>query len=383
MNHVRDTEPIIAVGIHTDGSPETYGSPDGLTVVANALIGVGFHWQRRVPLTFAGTMCVAGTPDCGISLINRLPLELYLESVVSSEMNPQAPAELLRAHAIISRSWALGKILHTHTHSSEGKKHTPGDVTDWEDTGTHSLYDVCNDDHCQRYQGVGAVTRRAAEAVRSTRGMVLTDRNGDIADARFSKCCGGHTEYFSTCWQPISPDYLQPVSDPWCDPAGLTPEELDMLFSQALKGYDSATTTDYYQWTGVVHKDSLARRASALAGQDIGDITSIAPLHRGVSGRIDRLLINGSLHSLTVGKELTIRRLLSKECLKSSTFDITDAGDVFELKGRGWGHGVGLCQIGAAVQAMRGRKAEDILSYYYPTASIAYIYDDRPDSHKD
>lgn len=359
-----DFLPKISVGIYTSGEPIISEDGEGLIRLDNMLIGKDFHWQRTISVLLPGEVFpITGESrsENGITLINRLPLETYLECVVGSEMNPDAPLEFLKAHAVISRSWALGKIIGSHPENDEGRMETADSLIGWDDTSSHSGFDVCSDDHCQRYQGIQPVSPQALKAIRSTTGEVIMDNDGTLVDARFSKCCGGRSEKFSTCWQDYEVKGLVSIEDPWCHPDKITP----VVLKAVLKNYDLSEASPL-AWSVVITKEEIARNLNRKFGRDIGRIKRIEPIKRGESGRICLLRIIGSEGNLTLGKELWIRRLLSPTHLYSSWFDIEDNGDYIRLTGRGWGHGVGLCQIGAARMAIEGADYHRILSFYYP-----------------
>lgn len=337
--------------------------------LANLRIGRGFHWDRVTEASLPGRIEIHDTPsEHEISLINVLDIEDYLLRVVGSEMNPAAPMEFLKAHAVVSRSWALGKALHVHPEENEGKKETADLSVGWDDTASHTWFDVCSDDHCQRYQGDTHISPETAAAIRATRGLVLVDSDGRIADARFSKCCGGMTELFSNCWQDRDFDYLVSKADPWCDLSTMSYNDRDRLLSSILKDYDRETN-DFHDWEERVETTLVPRRVREVTGRDIGRFVRAVPLKRGPSGRIVTILIEGTEGSMTVGKELRVRRLFSESHLKSSAFDIYPEGNTLILRGRGWGHGVGMCQIGAARMALT-HTFEEILNFYYPNALL-------------
>ncbi len=359
----------ISVGIYTAGDPVLSPAGDGLTRLENMLIGKDFHWQQPLSVLLPGEVLPfrSNSPDDdGITLINRLPLETYLECVVGSEMNPEAPLEFLKAHAVISRSWALGKILGNHPEDNAGRIDTPDTLIGWDDTASHTSFDVCSDDHCQRYQGIQPISPQALEAIRSTAGEVLLNPDGSLLDARFSKCCGGHTERFSTCWQDYEVTGLDSIDDPWCAPEKVTSEVLRSV----VKDYDlsAAKATG---WREVISKADIEGNLRQKFGRSVGTIKTIEAIKRGASGRISLLRIEGSEGALTLGKELWIRRLLSPTHLYSSWFEIEDKGEYLILRGRGWGHGVGLCQIGAARMALDGAPYPRILSFYYPATHLS------------
>lgn len=363
----------ITVGIHTSGRPLLSDGGEGLTRLDNMLIGKDFHWQQTLSVLLPGVVEVLSCEPSDsheINLINRLPLEKYLECVVGSEMNPDAPLEFLKAHAVISRSWALGKILGCHPEDNTGRIDTPECLIGWDDTAAHTSFNVCSDDHCQRYQGIQPISPEASEAILSTSGEVLTDTKGNLVDARFSKCCGGRTENFSACWQDYEVNGLASKEDPWCAPENITPRVLKAV----LKSYDLPTGTGS-SWSVVISKKDVAENLLKKFGRNVGRIKSLEPIKRGESGRIILLRIIGSEGVLTLGKELWIRRLLSPTHLYSSAFNIEDKGDYFKLTGSGWGHGVGLCQIGAARMALEGADYREILSFYYPNTICTSIKD--------
>ncbi len=362
-------EPDITVGISTDSGFKIEHTPDG-PVARGVRIGIGFHWERRRDFLLDGKIDTRG----GSGLFVTLPIERYLESVISSEMNPSAPAEFLKAHAVISRSWALGKILHTHQAGDSGKIDRHDHIECWTDSEAHSGFDVCADDHCQRFQGFASVNSEATNAVRATRGLVLLNADGSLTDARFSKCCGGRTELFSTCWQNVDYPELPSVADPYCDLSDLSPEKRNRLLQSILTDYD-AETPDFYSWTRTVSPRLIEARVLELFGRRLGSVTDIKVLRRGPSGRASLLRITGTDATLDLGKELAIRRVLATDCLYSSAFEITrDPEGPFILHGRGWGHGVGLCQTGAARMAADGHTFTSILNHYYPGASLKAIY---------
>ena len=308
-----------------------------------------------------------------IVAINELPVERYLRSVISSEMSATASLEFLKAHAVISRSWLLAQMekrrrLNSGQDSFFSFIKKDDEIIRWHDREDHTIFDVCADDHCQRYQGIVSENGvMAEEAVNQTRGQVLL-YDGDICDARFSKCCGGVTEEFQYCWEDTPKPYLVSINDPYCNTHDLH------ILSQVLKGYDQETS-DFYRWTVEYTQEELSELVSRKLKDDFGQITDLIPLERGKSGRIWKLKIVGTKKTLTIGKELEIRRALSETHLLSSNFDVTKNKKVFILNGRGWGHGVGLCQIGAAVMGEQGKTYDKILLFYYRNAEIQRLYD--------
>ncbi|MCM1152373.1 MAG: SpoIID/LytB domain-containing protein [Muribaculum sp.] len=365
----------IRVGLTTDGSPRIHR--DGpCWRLENLSIGNGFHWQQTISVRLPGEIEIPSIPHL---VINTLPVEEYLRCVVGSEMNPAAPVEFLKAHAIISRSWACRMIMHPNFTVNHACPMHGNRISTWEDAADHSddPYDVCADDHCQRYQGIQTISDVASQAISHTSGMVLGDENGDVADARFSKCCGGKTELFSTCWQDTDLPYLRSVQDLYCDLSTFPASRRQLLLAGILKDYDlhsRDTDTLWGNWTAEISSAELRRKILDKYGVDLGEIKNVIPIERGPSGRIYSLAIEGDKDSITIGKELTIRRLLAKDCLMSSAFLPTVSSRRLLMRGRGWGHGVGLCQIGAARMAAEGFHCEDILSFYYPGTKILKLY---------
>jgi len=311
-------------------------------VLHDVVIGIDFHWEQKRTLKFAGGLKFIVEGD-RIRAVNLVGMEDYLLSVISSEMKSSASPDLLKAHAVISRSWLLARMT---------------------DHSAHRDFDVCADDHCQRYQGLTmAVGEQVRTAIDETWGQVLRYR-GALCDTRYAKCCGGRTELFSTCWEDIDYPYLQSVEDPWCDC------ENDAILSQVLNDYDQQTR-DFHDWTVRYESGELDTLVQERTGIDFGEIQALEPIERGPSGRIKYLRIVGSKRSEVIGKELKIRRALSGSHLKSSAFSVErDPGGAWVLRGRGWGHGVGLCQIGAAVMAARGFDYRQILQHYYPGTDV-------------
>ena len=304
-------------------------------ILKDVRIGIGFHWDRLEDQEFAGTLTIRNNADGTQTAINTIDLEDYLCSVISSEMNANSPMELLKAHAVISRSWAIRAMQKPN----------------------HEGFDVCADDHCQRYEGLRRMSERAVEAVRATAGQVLL-YNDEICDCRYYKCCGGKTEIWRTCWEDIDVPYIQSVQCDYCKSP--SPKILRLV----LNDYDQETK-DFRDWRIEYKDEELDAIIAEKSGIDFGEIIDLIPLHRGASGRIDQLRIVGTKHTEVIGKELKIRYWLSRSCLYSSWFEVTHEKGIWTLSGHGWGHGAGLCQIGAAVMASEGHPYEEILSYYY------------------
>ena len=325
-------------------------------ILYDVVIGKDFHWQRKRTLKFAGSLRFIVEGDM-ITAVNCVGMEDYLLSVISSEMKSSASLELLKAHAVISRSWLAARIADRRRRG----KACPEDAQ--LPPLPHENFDVCADDHCQRYQGLTmAVGDNVRRAIDETWGQLLK-YGGEICDARYSKCCGGRTELYSTCWEDRDYPYLQSVEDPWCDC------ENSEILSQVLNDYD-LETGDFHDWTVRYSQEELSELVHRRSGVDFGLITELEPLHRGPSGRISSLKISGTRRTETIGKELEIRRCLSDSHLKSSAFTVSRDGTDFILHGHGWGHGVGLCQIGAAVMAASGYDYRQILAHYYEGAEV-------------
>lgn len=365
-------------------------------------IGVKFHWERKENQRFRGSLCIKAHKG-ELTAINIIDAEEYLKSVISSEMSATSSGALLQAHAVISRSWLLAQIGHTLSvvrcplsslslKTENGKRKTGNEIIRWWDHEDHDIFDVCADDHCQRYQGLGRTNDAAADAVEATRGQVLMTKEGELCDARFSKCCGGVFERFESCWEEQPHPYLIPRRD-YTDPTDfpdLTIEEnarefiegipeafcntrSERILGQVLNNYDREDL-DFYRWTEQISTEKVTRLVNARLETDLGTVTDLIPVERGTSGRIVKLRISGTKGEVIVGKELMIRRVLSDSHLKSSAFTVEKAADGFTLHGAGWGHGVGLCQIGAAVMGERGYDYTTILQRYYPGSVLKTIY---------
>ena len=337
----------------------------------DVVIGIGFHWERKEEQTFCGALLLK-MEEGQVRAINVVPVETYLTSVISSEMSANASLELLKAHAVISRSWLMVMMEGRRT-KEEGRCQLPtaryheqlseNSIIRWYDSEAHTGFDVCADDHCQRYQGITRQSNpQVVEAIEATRGLVLT-YEGKICDARFSKCCGGMTEVFESCWENIRHPYLVAKEDPYCN----TKDK--RILSQVLNNYDQETV-DFYRWDVHYTTDELSELVGRKSGIDFGRILDLVPQERGASGRIITLKIVGEKRTLTVGKELEIRKWLSESHLYSSAFEVEKTVDGFILHGKGWGHGVGLCQIGAAVMGDQGIPYDEILTFYYPHAEL-------------
>ena len=367
-------------------------------------IGVNFHWERKENQRFKGALKLI-VENGKITPINILGVEDYLLSVISSEMSATASLELLKAHAVISRSWLLAqidknkRIVDAGEQYSAVEKTSDDEMIKWYDREDHINFDVCADDHCQRYQGITrASTPEVAKAIEATRGQVLMDGE-NLCDARFSKCCGGVYEEFENCWEPIHYDYLAARRDGEneTDFPDLTIEENARewiltrpeahcntsdaeILSQVLNNYDQETT-DFYRWEVTYTQKEISKLVKERSGMDYGNIVDLQPIARGTSGRLYKLKIVGTNKTLTIGKELEIRRTLSPSHLYSSAFvvekgenDANGLPSTFTLKGAGWGHGVGLCQIGAAVMGAKGYNYKEILLHYFVDAEIKELY---------
>ena len=380
-------------------------SADASFSLSDVTIGVNFHWERKETQTFLGTLRFVVESD-KICAINELPVEKYLESVISSEMSATSSLELLKAHAVISRSWLLAQMKKHRDVAESGNNFFSFTKKEdmlirWYDREDHTIFDVCADDHCQRYQGITKETSpHVAEAIRQTKGQVLLDGD-EICDARFSKCCGGVTEEFQYCWEDTPKNYLTAVRDialgiestlpnltneeeaeKWIrfNPPAFCNTQDKRILSQVLNDYDQETV-DFYRWKVTLTQEKLQQLIADRLKMDLGSILDMKSVERGTSGRISKLQIIGTEKTFTIGKELEIRRTLSDSHLLSSAF-IVDKYDIdeqgvpqrFELVGAGWGHGVGLCQIGAAVMGEEGYLYDAILLHYYQGAEIKKLY---------
>ena len=370
--------------------------------VHSVTIGINFHWQRDEDQVFTGKLKLISEGE-NLTLINILSLEEYLESVISSEMKATASPDLLKAHAVISRSWLIAQIEKRKSPDTISGKFNPSTMTEneivrWYDREDHKEYDVCADDHCQRYQGITrATTSDVKKVISETFGEVMI-YEGNICDTRYSKCCGGVSELFENVWEPVHHHYLQRVEDcsfpVYGDYPDLTLEENvrkwisgspeafcnttdKSILSQVLNDYDQETN-DFYRWKVTYTQDELSNLIKVRTGIDFGTILNLVPIERGVSARIIRLKIEGTLKTMIIGKELEIRKALSKSHLYSSCFIVektgTDKNISFTLHGAGWGHGVGLCQIGAAVMGAEGFSYREILSHYFRGAELVKMY---------
>ena len=366
-------------------------------------IGINFHWERKQDQRFKGSLEIISEPG-HLTAINVISLEDYLTSVISSEMSATSSPDLLKAHAVISRSWLLAQTEKGRQVKTKGKYVSsldgPGERIRWYDREDHLHFDVCADDHCQRYQGITNVTRKAVEeAIEITRGQVLIYQDR-VCDARYSKCCGGISERFENVWEPVKHPYLDMVIDNAEPPAGfdtdLTKEPASQqwilgnppafcntqdkeVLSQVLKDYDQETF-DFYRWEVALSQERIQELLRTRINVDVGDVIELIPVERGVSGRLIKLLIKGTKGSMIIGKELEIRKALSASHLYSAAF-VAEKAEVkdgiplsFTLKGAGWGHGAGLCQIGAAVMGAKGYDYQAILAHYFKGAELTKIY---------
>ncbi len=373
-------------------------TPECVFELEDVVIGVNFHWERKENQRFKGDLKLIGGKT--VTAIDIVPVEDYLASVISSEMSATASLELLKAHAVISRSWLLAQLDKRGAKAAPSKTETDTERIVWYDRDNHDQFDVCADDHCQRYQGITRQTTPTVDqAVEATRGLVLTNKDGGLCDARFSKCCGGVFEEFENCWEPVHHHYLEVRRDSPApnDYPDLTKEENarqwilsapeafcnttdSVILGQVLNNYDQETN-DFYRWTVEYSQNEIAELIKNRSEIDFGAILALEPVERGTSGRLIRMRIVGSKKTLVIGKELEIRRTLSTSHLFSSAF-VVEAGEAgadgapvsFTLRGAGWGHGVGLCQIGAAVMGAKGYPYTDILSHYFPGANLTTLY---------
>ncbi len=368
-------------------------------LLKDVTIGVDFHWEQQENQKFNGAIKLIADKD-KIVVINIVPIEQYLISVISSEMNANSSLELLKAHAIISRSWLIAQIEKQDSLINSDNKYqtvfeTDDELIKWYDREEHEHFHVCADDHCQRYQGIVRTNKSVEKAVNETKGLVLTYDN-KICDARFSKCCGGVTELFENCWEPIHYNYLPRIADninitaenskdlkveenavAWINnsPEAFCNTDDKEILSQILNDYDHSAK-DFYRWKVEYSQDELSKLITEKSGYNFGEILDLTAVERGESGRLIKLKITGTKKIITIGKELEIRKWLSKSHLYSSSFVIEKKNIVnnvpqnFVITGAGWGHGVGLCQIGAAVMAHKGYSYEKILHHYFKNVTI-------------
>lgn len=377
--------------------------------IYDVVIGINFHWERKETQTFQGSLRIV-REDNSLTLINELPVESYLVSVISSEMSASCPPELLRAHAIVSRSWLLAQLVSAKKIAAqqvtmELTQHQYADgveeITKWYDRENHANFDVCADDHCQRYQGISkAFSPEAFAAISDTRAKVLV-YDEEICDARYSKSCGGISEVYAAAWEDKEVPYLSAVYDwqgeketfllpltdetnaqTWINasPKAYCNTESKELLARILPDFDQETL-DFYRWKVSYSQDEIQELLKARAGLEVGKVVALEAVERGESGRIIKLKITGTEKTIILGKELEIRRALSASHLYSSAFLVNivqsegaEVPEAFELTGAGWGHGVGLCQIGAAVMADSGFEHEQILTHYFTGAELRTIY---------
>ena len=367
----------------------------GVFTIHDVVFGINFHWERKEHQTFQGSLRLIAR-EHGITVINEVSVEKYLASVISSEMSAGAPMELLKAHAITSRSWLVAMLEMKKKFSNLGNpsqrtQQSESELVRYYDREDHDIFDVCADDHCQRYQGITKdISNAASEAISMTSGTFLVYKN-EICDARFSKSCGGISEPFHTTWAETPLDYLMPVpcsvahryaplqsqqeAEQWIlsSPEAFCNTTDGNILRQILPSFDQETT-DFFRWKVQYTVQELSELVHKKSGIDFGTVLDLVPVQRGPSGRITRLKIAGTKKTLIVGKELEIRRWLSTSHLYSSAFVVQKENDTFILRGAGWGHGVGLCQIGAAVMAVEGFRAEEIEKHYFRNAELQKLY---------
>ena len=396
-----EKEPLIRVGIMTAPDIEVVykGGKVPCFELKNVTIGKQFHWQREESQVFSGELELLRNFNGTLTAVNIVPLEEYLRSVISSEMSATSSPELLKAHSVISRSWLIAqkygdiRCEGLKDYASHSRIESETQMVRWYDREDHDGFDVCADDHCQRYQGLTRIiSDNVSQSVEATRGEVLTFEK-KVCDARFSKCCGGVTEEFQSCWAPVRHGYLKAVSDIaedrdildmknekfvrlWIEsnPECFCNTSDKHLLGQILNSYD-IEDLQFFRWKEIYEEEELNALVARKSGIDFGHIIKITPVKRGPSGRITLLRIEGSKAIVDVGKELEIRRWLSPTHLKSSAF-IIDRDDErrWILTGAGWGHGVGLCQIGAAVMASKGYGYREILAHYFPGTLVEKLY---------
>ena len=366
--------------------------------VPDIKIGIDFHWQQNQEQTFRGDIAFLACRNNSFNLINIISLEDYLASVISSEMSAEAPLEFLKAQAVVARSWLVAMLEKKKSSSvlTEKKTVRENEFITWQDVNDHQFFDVCADDHCQRYQGITRIlSANVAAAIEDTRGLFLVS-DQEICDARYYKCCGGQTDIFSTAWEDVFVEYLCSITDDAeTKPPILSEKDADAwlrskppaycntsdkkILQRILPSFDRETL-DFYRWQVIYKRRDLEEIIRKKSGIDVGRLENLVVVARGPSGRIYKLRIEGSKKTVIVGKELEIRRWLSPSHLLSSAFVVSTEREAngtisrFILDGGGWGHGIGLCQIGAAVMATKGFKAKDILAHYFTGAQIKKLY---------
>ena len=364
--------------------------------VSDVKIGINFHWQRSQEQSFHGNLILSVAADSSFNLINEIALEDYLASVISSEMSAAAPLEFLKAQAVVARSWLVAMLEKKKAGRFNASSKTENEIIVWQDVNDHKGFDVCADDHCQRYQGITRIiSDNVRVAIEDTRGLFLVS-GAEICDARYYKSCGGQTEIFSTAWEDEYPPYLRSVTDEvqqhpqiksekeaqsWLSgrPQAFCNTTDKELLGKIMPASDQETLA-FYRWQVIYSRQELEDIIHKKSGIDFGELQNIVAVGRGPSGRIYKLRIEGSKRTIIVGKELEIRRWLSSSHLLSSAFVVSKANaadgsvESFTLTGGGWGHGVGLCQIGAAVMAAKGFRAEQILAHYFQGANLQKLY---------
>jgi SpoIID/LytB domain protein len=382
-----EQQPVIQVGIVSADEIHVINHPENSSfILKNVPIGIDFHWERKEDMELKGDLKII-KENGKLTAVNVIPLEDYIESVISSEMAATSSIELLKAHAVISRSWLMAQIEKAKDTSREkipSLIETEDEYIRWYDREDHKNFDVCADDHCQRYQGIAKIsTPYVHEAVLATFGEFLTYED-KICDTRFYKCCGGRTERFENCWEPVSHPYLTSITDENADHISFCDTHDKEILSQALNDYDQETL-DFYRWQVQYTQAELSNLILRKTGWNFGKILDLIPVETGDSGRIVRLKIVGTRMTKTIGKELFIRKALADSCLYSSAFTVEKRNEcrckqsqetpvTFILHGSGWGHGVGLCQIGAAVMAAQGYHYKAILEHYFPGTKLKKIY---------
>ncbi len=327
-------------------------------------IGRGFHWERHERLSYRGELHLFASRGDGLTAMNRIPLETYIRSTVFSEMGPDLPDAFLAAQAVAARSTVLATA--NRHHRGEG-------------------FHLCNDDHCQCYQGVLREPQVISPALGETEGEILVS-NGRPVDARYAKCCGGVSETYEAVWGGEGHPYF--ISRP-CgefETADLTQEQnMQEFLSQRAPAFcndelhaypERWREESYFRWQREYNASELQTLIEAKVGIEVGTVRELRPIKRGASGRILILEIVGSKQTLRIYRELEIRRVLFLSHLPSSCFIVETEGkgpDKFRLIGAGWGHGVGLCQLGAAAMAHKGRSKQRILEHYYPETKLFSI----------
>jgi SpoIID/LytB domain protein len=353
----------------TTGPLFVAGSP---VAVFDVPVGTGYHWEQKEDRTYPETMIFLLDVNGKLAAVNAVPVETYLEGVVPSEMHPNFPEEALKAQAVAARSKALANLGLVHSADP---------------------FDFCSDVHCQVYGGLSKTAASANRAVKKTAGLVLWE-GGKIIDAVYGGVCGGHTEDVDKAWRTAPKRHLQGIADgprqlkryePLDDESNVRSwiQDSPPSYCNTLTGSlpDALNyTKKYFRWEVTLPQDELRSQIERRLGRNLGAVRDLIPISRGVSGRITKLKIVGTNGEQIVEGELNVRKCLSSTTLWSSCFIVErkDGGSAppesFTLRGAGWGHGIGMCQTGAAIMALKGYGFDRILKHYYKNVRIKKLY---------